>query len=112
VSGRTTRRGRGHWLIVVLVLAFAGAAAGAWAGEQIAPDESAVVVSLAAAAFGLGGLVGMLGLAVRALLMRAIPARDRSPDAAPPPVSAQDDPPPAAAPHAEPPAALDPDPEP
>ena len=72
VSGRTSSGGRGRWLIVVVVLGLAGAAAGAWAGRQVMPEEPAVAVSLAVAGFGLGGLVAMLGLALRALLMRAV----------------------------------------
>ena len=102
VSGRTSSGGSGRWLIVVLVLGFAGVAAGAWAGRRIAPDEPAVAVSLAAAGFGLGGLVAMLGLGVRALLMRATRPRRRSPDAASPPAPARDAPSPTPEPQPEP----------
>ena len=108
VSGGTGSGGRGHWLFVVVVLGLAGAAAGAWAGWRVMPEERAVAVSLAVAGFGLGGLVAMVGLAFRALLMRAARALRRSRDAAvPTPLAAQDAPPeppgslPAAAPEAE-----------
>ncbi|WP_157592151.1 DUF2510 domain-containing protein [Solirubrobacter soli] len=91
MSGGTSSGGRGRWLIVVLGLAVCGAAAGAWAGRRIAPDEPAVAMTLAVAGFGLGGLVGMLGLALRALLLGAIGllSRSRDPAAAPSP-AAQD----------------------
>jgi RNA polymerase sigma-70 factor (ECF subfamily) len=39
-------------LIIVLLLAVAGAAAGVWAGRRLAPDEPAVAVSVAAALAG------------------------------------------------------------
>ena len=98
VSGRTSSGGRGRWLIVVLVLGLAGAAAGAWAGRQVMPEEPAVAVSLAVAGFGLGGVVAMLGLALRALLMRAARRVRRSRDAAATPaLPAQDLPPEASA---------------
>ncbi len=97
--------GRGRWFVIVLVLAACGAAAGAWAGRQIDPDEPVVAVSLAVAGFGLGGLVGALGLALRALLLRAIRLAGRSrASAAAPEVPALPDP--------EPELTADPEPEP
>ena len=68
-----------------------GAAAGAWAGWRVMPEERAVAVSLAVAGFGLGGLVAMLGLGFRALLMRAIRAVRRSREAAVSPALAAQD---------------------
>jgi hypothetical protein len=102
----------------VFVLAACGAAAGAWAGRRIAPDESAVTVAVAVAGFGLGGLIGMIGLGLRALVMRALRVFDRSRDAAaaPPALAPQDGPPPAPvpppAPGPEPAPAAGPEPQP
>ena len=96
VSGRTSSGGSGRWLFVVLVLGLAGAGAGAWAGRQVMPEEPAVAVSLAVAGFGLGGFVAMLGLALRALLMRAARSVRRSRDAAAAPALAAEDTPPEA----------------
>ena len=105
--------GRGRWLLVVLVLAACGGAAGAWAGRQIDPDQPVVVVSLAVAGFGLGGLVGALGLGLRALLLRAIRLFGRSRDSAAPPSPAAPETPvsPASDPEPEP-MAPEPEPEP
>jgi hypothetical protein len=54
--------GRRGWLLVGL-LAVSGAAVGAFAGYRIDPDVSELVPSLAAAGFGLGGLIGLVLLA-------------------------------------------------
>ena len=118
VSAGTRSGGRGRWLIVVVVLGLAGAAAGAWAGWRVMPEEPAVAVSLAVAGFGLGGLIAMVGLAFRALLMRAARWLRRSRDAAASPDLATQDAalevsasPAAPAPDAEPePAAHEPEP--
>ncbi|WP_037499938.1 DUF2510 domain-containing protein [Solirubrobacter soli] len=58
---RDTGGRRGWWLVGVLALS--GAAIGAYAGNRIDPDVSGLVPSLAAAGFGLGGLIGLLLLA-------------------------------------------------
>jgi hypothetical protein len=113
VSGRTSSGGNGRWLFVVLALGLVGAAAGAWAGRQVRPEEPAVTVSLAVAGFGLGGFVAMLGLGFRALLMRAARRFRRSRDAAaPPPLAVRDTPPDASASSPTPAAEAEPEPAP
>jgi hypothetical protein len=126
VTDGTSSRGGRRWLIVVVVLGLVGAAAGAWAGRRVMPEEPAVAVSLAVAGLGLGGLIAMVGLGFRSLISRAtrmmrrprvaaappaFDAQDASADAsAPPPARAADaapeppahDPEPAAVPEPEP----------
>ena len=48
-----------QWLVIATV-ALLGAAAGAYFGDQAAPDALGVPISLAAAGLGLGGLLGVL----------------------------------------------------
>lgn len=94
----------------MLVLAVCGAAAGAWAGRQLVPEEPAVAISLAVTGFGLGGVIAMLGFALRALLLRALRLLGRSRDSAVPPI--QDTPPDAPPPDREPELTAEPEPEP
>jgi uncharacterized protein DUF2510 len=80
---------RGWWLVGVL--AVGGAAGGAFAGHRLDPDVSELLPSLAAAGFGLGGLLGLLLLAPVGLWRawrrrRRAAASERA--AAPPPATA------------------------
>ncbi|MDA0184037.1 DUF2510 domain-containing protein [Solirubrobacter phytolaccae] len=53
------RGAKGKWLVIVVV-ALAGAAGGAYLGNEAAPDVTGVIACLAAAGFALGGLLGVL----------------------------------------------------
>ncbi|HEY6891918.1 MAG TPA: hypothetical protein VI300_29220 [Solirubrobacter sp.] len=52
-----------RWVIVTAVTALVGAAAAAIWADSVAPGQRGVIVSLALAGFGLGGVVGVLASA-------------------------------------------------
>ena len=49
-----------RWVVVVVVTALLGAVAAAIWADSVAPGQRGVIVSLAVAGFGLGGVVGVL----------------------------------------------------